>query len=548
MNNPAVVLWLYTASFRARLTLKPYGNNLLEPGAAFWISMARLIVLLTAVCEGLSWGYLGQFLAAGPYSYAAGVATFTIVFLLVWAVDATLLTLDTGRTYYHRQLYAEPERVWPQITVAAGFSARLGIATLSLVITAPFLANMVFDADIRKEIAAESAAVLNSARVRIEEKVVVEREKGLAESASVAERLAAKQADRSREVAGRGQSKRFGEGPVAKSIQQEIDTMTARLELLSRQLGQMDHELREFDQAVEERNYEKLSERWLVLLPENSIVKRGEVLKRIVATPTYTDADLAIKSFLGFLLGALVLMKVSQPHSIRIYYSEALQSEWKRYLAGTIDPWLSHADRSTRKPVAMTAFRFEDLMLNCSLTIREGDFLRIKTADARVKILEADATLAEFASVLRNQSGGDLEVIDREIRELSGEHGTLENVIGDLDLNQKELSREIVEIEKYLGEFTEGAVGRYGFKIARQRMKLEEELAAKQQARERASRELGIASDRKRFVGKRLAQTEARRESIEAQFREFTDAKEELKKVMIGLVRDAYKNTRPGAG
>lgn len=546
MIRLVIAFWEYTKPLRGRLALKPFGNNLLEPGAAFWVAMARLIVFLTATCEALSWGYLGRFLATGSLSDVAGSTTFLVIFLLVWAIDATLLTLDTSRPFYHKHLYGEAESVWPYYTISAGFAARLGIAALSLLITAPFLANMVFDADIRKEIATESAVAINSGRTKVEQSMAIEAAKREIELGNVANRLEEKQAAKTREVAGAGASKRYGEGPVARAIQQEIETLTLELARLEEKQANAGRELQEFDQAVAAKNFEKLRERWLVVLPENSIVKRGEVLARIINTPTYTDASLAIKAFLAFLFAALVMLKLFQPRSVRIYYSEALQAEWRRYDLGAMDKWMARDERSTRVPRSMTAFRFEDVMLNCYPAIREADFLRIMSSDAKLKILEADATLNEFESALRTQAGDEFHNVSRDLETLTNKRSEMESAIGSLEVRMQDLSRTAVEIEDLLREFETNSPGRYGFHMAKEKIKLDKELSSARRELDRTAKELEISQSQLRFVVKRQSRTEARRDELEARFAEFHAARSELKKRMLAMARLAAKGSARG--
>ena len=51
--------------------------------------------------------------------------------------------------------------------------------------------------------------------------------------------------------------------------------------------------------------------------------------------------------FLALIFAGLLLLKLFEPSSVRLYLSDVLQQEFSRYLAGTFDPMLPATERST---------------------------------------------------------------------------------------------------------------------------------------------------------------------------------------------------------
>src|SRR5688500_16689307 len=86
-----------------RLALKPYGDELLTRSADFWLFSARLIILTMAAAEGIAWGYMGALMSRSNPLIAAAIAG-SFVFILVWIIDATFMTLDLSRGFYERVL------------------------------------------------------------------------------------------------------------------------------------------------------------------------------------------------------------------------------------------------------------------------------------------------------------------------------------------------------------------------------------------------------------------------------------------------------------
>ena len=127
-----------------RLALKPYGDELLTRSGDFWIFSARLIILAMALAEGLAWGYMGS-LMSRAYPMTAALIAGIVVFMLIWIIDATFMSLDLSRAFYEQALTGKKQNpLKEKLKLGGGVVARVVIVTASLVITAPFLAQAIF--------------------------------------------------------------------------------------------------------------------------------------------------------------------------------------------------------------------------------------------------------------------------------------------------------------------------------------------------------------------------------------------------------------------
>jgi hypothetical protein len=107
------------------LSLKPYGEVLLTSGAATWIFVARIIVLLMASAEAISWGYLGSLFSTGWRAYASSIIAGGFIFIVIWGLDVTLMTLDRSGPLFEETIAKRKSKWFNQsIKEALGFGAR----------------------------------------------------------------------------------------------------------------------------------------------------------------------------------------------------------------------------------------------------------------------------------------------------------------------------------------------------------------------------------------------------------------------------------------
>jgi len=186
---------------RRFFSLQPFGDEMLTPNAQIWLDWAWILVMAMALLEGCAWGWFGSGFSSGWLGVVIGVALGGLVFLIIWVLDASLMTNDLTS-----------QGVWKKILL---IGVRLGLTGLSVLLTAPYLTQFVFRADIEADLRRDQSLAIDQARQ------------------AIAARTEAKldnlhkmiQADREGlilEVSGRGRSKRYGDGLTSNAIRERI--------------------------------------------------------------------------------------------------------------------------------------------------------------------------------------------------------------------------------------------------------------------------------------------------------------------------------------
>ena len=348
-----------------RLSLKPYGDELLTGGADFWIFSARLIVLTMALAEAMAWGYMGALISrAYPLLTAAIAATF--VFILIWIIDATFMTLDLSRGFYERMLIGKKETPGlERLKLAGGIGARVAIVSASLFITAPFLAQAIFASDVQDEMTRRNASAVASKRAEIENPY-------LARAATLQSEQTALEQQRVQEVAGSGPSGRYGRGPVLETIERQL--AEKRDEIVATEAARA-AALNRFDSL----SRPELEAQHGVRFIEPGVHSSGALLDDLLESEQFGGAELAVRAFLAFLFLGLLILKLFQPRSVAVYFNEQLHSIWDEYRKGLFDSWLPERERAGERGT-MEPLRFEDWCLNTYAAVRREDHRRNATA------------------------------------------------------------------------------------------------------------------------------------------------------------------------
>lgn len=350
----------------SQFSLRPHGDQLLSPSARFWIFCARVLILIMATAEATSWGYVGALFGTGITSVMTGAAAAISLFLVIWLVDATFITMDTSRDYYQRALTTQPssDGTMEQRKFFAGLFIRALIVMVSLWITAPFLAQLVFRRDVNESITSRNDAAVSTARATLASGY--DRQLQPLDSS-----LNASQAAGIMEAAGQGPSGRYGRGAAVIAIENRVTDLQRRIAAISRE---RDSVLLAFDKA----SAGELSSRFGVPIVEDGLRSRSEVLATMLEDPDYSGAQTALAVFLSFLFLGLVILKLFQPRSVAIYFSEHLQSLYTDYTQGKFDEHLDPHDRA-RAGSPMTPQRFEEWCLQSYRLVREEDERRRRT-------------------------------------------------------------------------------------------------------------------------------------------------------------------------
>ncbi len=228
------------------LTLRPYGNGLCTAGARAWMILACAGILLMCSTEASSWAYVGYFLASGPYRYLAAAAMGLVAAIAVFIVDASFVMLDLRREEYQQILekldpsastVSKDQKLAKLQSPAVGIAIRLAMVAGSLWIAAPYVSQLFFLRDVSTILAQESAADIQKQRNQVAARHDLEISKLLQDEAVLKGQLV-------NETAGHGPSHRYGFGPTAKTIEQELKSLNIQIESAR---GRKEKELRLYD-------------------------------------------------------------------------------------------------------------------------------------------------------------------------------------------------------------------------------------------------------------------------------------------------------------
>jgi hypothetical protein len=394
----------------SQFSLKPHGEQLCSPTARFWIFCARVLIMIMATSEAVSWGYVGSLFGSGLTGYLTGLAAAVTLFFVIWLVDATFVTLDTQRAFYQRALATEhgPEDAANEKRkFILGLLIRATIVVVSLWITAPFLAQIVFHRDVEDTIASRNRSAVATARAALTEKY--EKQLGPLEIA-----LNESQNSGILEAAGKGLSGRYGRGAAVVAIERRVDDLQQRI---TKTQSERDSVLGLFDSLP----LRELSSRFGVPVVDDGLRSRSGVLKSMLDNPDYSGAQDALRAFLSFLFLGLVILKLFQPRSVGIYYGEQLQSLYTDYSQGKFDEYLDPHDR-TRSGTPMTPHRFEEWCLSSYRTVRAEEEQRrasdqaIETYERKMRTLVEDLRVHSELLEARRQRFETIsyEVIENE--------------------------------------------------------------------------------------------------------------------------------------
>ena len=319
------------------ITLKAYHNNLLTSSGSTYLTVVSFIMILAAFSEAFAWGFLGStFTPETPLLGWIGLGCF--VFLLMWFFDRSLASADLLKHEHEKTLNGfekESFSIKHAFKTSVPFIARFFIVILSLYITAPFLTQLVFKADIE-----------NKMLEQYKDNVILARENGLkVRDAKIAEleQLVNSTNDKlQKEIGGKGGTG-YGYGSVAKSIERQLSTIESDLKITR---TERDNFLIKFDQAVDRGSEEELK-KYGITIAKDSPIFRQQAIDEFKSQPAFQKTDRAVHIFLFILGFILISAKLMQPRTLQMYFSSRLQEKWALYKLGTIDKYLPEQERST---------------------------------------------------------------------------------------------------------------------------------------------------------------------------------------------------------
>ena len=409
-------------------SIRPYKNKLLTPGASYWIACVHLVIFVMAMSEAIAWGYLGSLFGKGTTGYLAAGIAFLFMFSIIWVIDVSFVTMDLSRSFYDRAILKQDTEKWQdRARLGIGLLGRVMIVLVSLSISAPFLSQIVFKQDVDNEIERRNTASIAA----VQDSILADRS---AEIAAVDSLILDRETALIEETAGQGASGNYGVGPVTLTMEKNLQRMREERASLLQQRATLESSM----QSLSPQEFAGL---YNVDLIGNGVQAREEILGSLMENPQYVTAKRAVTAFLAFIFAALVLLKLFQPRSVRIYYNEKLQDLYREYLAGNLNKWIAKEEQSTPEGESqMSPLRFEDWCVNTYSVVRSED---IKRRDSR-KIYNLFKMKIEQLEEEKNEIKRMLEPIEAEFDEAMKEISRIkiELLQADSDITQGQRNEE----------------------------------------------------------------------------------------------------------
>lgn len=394
-------------------SLQPFGDEMLTPSVFMWTYAARILVFAMALLEACAWGWFGAGVAGGWLGVGLGLTLGLVVFLVVWSLDVSLMTSDTFKKSF-----------WQTTPLAV---LRLSLTAVSVWLSAPYLTQLVFRADIEADLRREQNRVLESAR----------REIASRSDAEIAKLNRIIRADREAlilEVSGRGRSGRYGDGLTSGAIRERILANEAAVQALE---THKQTELADFNQAAARNALEDIKRRWGVDLPSDSPIERRARSEKVLMRPEAQSTKLTVEGGFWLVCAALVVFKLFlQNQAASHYFSEDKQSLWRQYRKGAFDAWLPPCDRSTGTLMSPVNFlQWYDAALPKLRVAAHAEYEAEQAQQAAAKAAEALKTArAECDAYLQNHRQCLTDLYTRQVArdtlqsELAGVAGLYANL------------------------------------------------------------------------------------------------------------------------
>ena len=275
-----------------------------------------------------------------------------------------------------------------------------------------------------------------------------------------------------------------------------------------------------------ESNRGQLATRYNLAVPSQTILGNNAVLRELRKRPEHQQTELAIKAFLAFIFAGLLLLKLFEPYSVRLYFSEVLQQEYERYRAGAFDEVLPPVERSTTEGSPMSPQRLYGFLANVWSPAR---LLEEKQAESKAQMAAAvnarDSVerMRDTAIQELNRRKGEVArvTVARDQAVLASTQ--LDSAIRAVEADVKNLERTVKELENRPDTLDElnwreqrSASNRKLTEARRALRELEEMVPSERSKKERTDAELTEATQRLRDSAREL-------EAVEKHLRELRE-------------------------
>ena len=330
----------------------------------------------------------------------AGLLLFVLIFSVVWIIDASLVMSERPMARSRRWNPGINQGFFALVRWLFGFLARLAIVALSLYVTAPFLGKLIRaddiathhqrqveqyyaerDIQLKAQIAARTTQIEQNHRARVEplareierltESIARERQRRAEIEAEFAPELellrrdlVAAQQRVGDEILGRD-GRPEGRGPEARKWEANTQLLAGQLEAkqseLDTRVGELDQRLNDWERTLRERTEtlqrlgaehqgridgiaaELAAQQLEPNPPRLTFATRSKALQALQDSPEeqgvphFETVEGFAQATLGVLFLSLIALKLFEPGSVRAYYSETIQMQYRKYLEGGLD-------------------------------------------------------------------------------------------------------------------------------------------------------------------------------------------------------------------
>ncbi|WP_200376401.1 hypothetical protein [Thiocystis violacea] len=327
----------------------------------------------------------------------AGLFLFALIFAIIWIIDASLVMSERPLARSRRWNPGFNQGVGPLLRWTFGIVVRLAIVAISLYVTAPLLGKLIRaddiaayhqrgveeyfaqrDARLQSRVAESTTQIERNHRERIEplnqeierlpQSLAKEvRRRGEIEAefapelAILRQDLAAARQRVGDEILGRD-GRPEGRGPEARKWETNVALLTSQLEAkqsaLDTRLADVARAISELEQTLRTRSEERqrlgrehqtridgvvsglASGQVEALPPRLTFAARSKALKALQDSPEergvphFETVEGFAQAMLGVLFFSLIALKLFEPASVRAYFSEAIQMQYRKYLDG----------------------------------------------------------------------------------------------------------------------------------------------------------------------------------------------------------------------
>ncbi|WP_133512534.1 DUF4407 domain-containing protein [Candidatus Thiosymbion oneisti] len=513
-------------------TLRPYGSSMMTPLAALWLAFSFVIILLMSLVEGTVWATVSQYFVPQSIRWLAVILAplfFVGIFAVIWIVDVSFITSEKPFRSTRRPVWSSASDVkgltartsdaprFETLRWWFGVAVRLAIVFISLLITAPFLTQVIRSDEIRDvyqaEVAAKRAAkeqelvrlqdqAIEAAKSR-REQLDKERQALEKEADTIRQDRAPTIKDYEREAAAYQQEfederagvggRRPGIGSKAREALAAVEAARAQARYLRAErdralapitedlagkresLGAIDRQIADLTAKRQKIQAEStalslpaFAQGYDLDIPADTIGTRVRILETLRqedrrlaqgALDHFKTIEGLSQALLGILFLSLIALKIFEPRAVRFYLNDTLQQQWRHYRNGyysDIPGFASETGKQLLDPVS-----FADAYLNTDpLSWRRQaqlDHLRqeqeIRKLELEERRVKGRADLEHYKQTL----GHELEEEkDRRLHKLEQEKHAVENEY------REQIRRAKAETDRMRGE----AEARVAAKIA----------------------------------------------------------------------------------